>query len=558
MKDQELSLPSGQANIIPQASPEPIWMKQISRRHLITALGVAGLGAVTGGLWSREPNDPKFNAATTDVATTAERKPEKTVKDYGAKGDGVSNDMPAILAAIKKEDTIYFPKGQYGIQGTLLLEGLKNKVFSFHPEARLVHLKTAKDRLLHLKECKNLTFYNLSVHSLSSRTTNTINVGRCDHLYFLGITKIGYSPSLSFVLRGASHTIVIETLIVDHPETRDGLSLMNCYNVTVGTVIGRGNSDDLVVIKAIKDEGEAGGSTHNIQIQHIHAYGSFGAFSIGSEIYDGDVYNVSVGQIVCHNVKRGLYFKMWDTNDEGITHTRRGEVYQIYIDSFVLNNDLPDSGGVPIEFDIRHDDYLYKYHDITIGSAWIRGAFRKDFVVIEKVERVHIKHLTTLSYVSSKEPRPEVNLRAVYIKEKARNCTIGGGYLEATLTPVLIESGAQRNIIEGVQPVVLDRKRKIQYDKTLVSIKKAPHNIIRYGWYDPAYKEGIRIEDSDNIQLDKLQMRHDTRTSPPTSGYWYAGERIEHRSPAPGQPVGWICTSEGEPGVWKGYGTIES
>lgn len=42
----------------------------------------------------------------------------------------------------------------------------------------------------------------------------------------------------------------------------------------------------------------------------------------------------------------------------------------------------------------------------------------------------------------------------------------------------------------------------------------------------------------------------------PTTGEWRQGAIIYNSSPSPGTPVGWVCTSSGIPGIWRGFGTI--
>ncbi|AKO91897.1 hypothetical protein BEH_07150 [Priestia filamentosa] len=44
----------------------------------------------------------------------------------------------------------------------------------------------------------------------------------------------------------------------------------------------------------------------------------------------------------------------------------------------------------------------------------------------------------------------------------------------------------------------------------------------------------------------------------PTSGNWLVGEKVENTNPTAGGYVGWICTSGGTVGTWKGYGLIQT
>ena len=47
-------------------------------------------------------------------------------------------------------------------------------------------------------------------------------------------------------------------------------------------------------------------------------------------------------------------------------------------------------------------------------------------------------------------------------------------------------------------------------------------------------------------------------TAAPSSGSWAVGDRVENIAPASGGYMGWVCTSAGTPGTWKGYGLIQS
>ena len=47
-------------------------------------------------------------------------------------------------------------------------------------------------------------------------------------------------------------------------------------------------------------------------------------------------------------------------------------------------------------------------------------------------------------------------------------------------------------------------------------------------------------------------------TAAPTTGTWATGDRVENTTaPSAGSPLGWVCTSGGTPGTWKGYGYID-
>ncbi|WP_321423214.1 hypothetical protein [uncultured Methanobacterium sp.] len=48
------------------------------------------------------------------------------------------------------------------------------------------------------------------------------------------------------------------------------------------------------------------------------------------------------------------------------------------------------------------------------------------------------------------------------------------------------------------------------------------------------------------------------KTTPPTLGTWNKGDICYNNNPSPGSYVGWICVTAGSPGTWKGFGIIET
>ncbi len=541
-----------------------LWTEAVSRRKVLASLGAIGVGMIAGVTLLKD-RKTDVSAASTTVESSAMpavvpfREKGVSVTEYGAKGNGVSDDRTSIIEALEKEHSIYFPKGVYGLSGTLRLTKIKNKTLTFHPEAKLLHLAGASNAIVSMLDCSQLSFTNLQTDSLSKDTTNAVVVNSCDHLEFNGLTKVGLSNSLAFVLRGGSHSITLETLIVDDPRTRDGLSLMNCHDVTIGTVIGRNNSDDLVVVKAYTEEKGVDASTYNIQIGSIHAMGCYGAFTIGSEVYDGDIYNISVGEIVAHGTRRGLYFKMWDATKDGIPNSRRGEVYQIHVGCLLLHTTKAGRGLTPIDFDVQHDDFLNRYHDITIEFASIRGAFATEFVHIQRSTRIHIRHLETVNEFDPQENRSDLNLRAVRMRDHTTDCYIGGGFLQSTETPVRIENLSNGNTIQYIQPTVRNRKGNVPESANLIMINNSEDNRILQCDLRTALAQPIKLSGSANSTtlLEGNLGRNGRRSAPPAKGYWYVGEKIEVAKPTVGGFIGWICVRDGSPGVWRSYGKIE-
>jgi hypothetical protein len=101
------------------------WLFMLLRRGcalllLITVLGFdGGRLALAPGLAQQVETDPGLTTSAPPALT-----PEHSlsVRDFGARGDGVTNDQPAIAAAVAAAPTggaVYFPAGTYLVQDTV-------------------------------------------------------------------------------------------------------------------------------------------------------------------------------------------------------------------------------------------------------------------------------------------------------------------------------------------------------------------------------------------------------------------------------------------------------
>lgn len=59
-------------------------------------------------------------------------------------------------------------------------------------------------------------------------------------------------------------------------------------------------------------------------------------------------------------------------------------------------------------------------------------------------------------------------------------------------------------------------------------------------------------------QVGTGRLRRMTGTAAPTTGTWLQGEQVVNGAPAAAGYLGWVCTTGGTPGVWKGYGLIQA
>ncbi len=84
-------------------------------------------------VWQVEKEKPEFS-----YEAEPEWLPEQSrwgnVREYGAVGDGKTDDTEAIRRAVEAEEIVYFPQGRYHISDTIILKE-KTKLLGFHPMA---------------------------------------------------------------------------------------------------------------------------------------------------------------------------------------------------------------------------------------------------------------------------------------------------------------------------------------------------------------------------------------------------------------------------------------
>jgi hypothetical protein len=57
-------------------------------------------------------------------------------------------------------------------------------------------------------------------------------------------------------------------------------------------------------------------------------------------------------------------------------------------------------------------------------------------------------------------------------------------------------------------------------------------------------------------EFTSRQLVRQSRTAAPTSGTWQLGDIVWSRTPAPSGTIGWVCVTAGSPGTWKTFGAI--
>jgi hypothetical protein len=146
-------------------------------------------------------------------------------------------------------------------------------------------------------------------------------------------------------------------------------------------------------------------------------------------------------------------------------------------------------------------------------------------------------------------------------------------FIDITILGTNFTAGVLRGVLTDIetssQSVVV-----LQETSASVNVENYPNGFKRYILYYQVPKgkklTAIRIDNSQdpssNLYVDHIDIRASTRpiisvptgTGIPTEGTFAVGDTVQMKTPTAGGYMGYVCTTAGTPGTWKGYGSIQA
>lgn len=120
--------------------------------------------------------------------------------------------------------------------------------------------------------------------------------------------------------------------------------------------------------------------------------------------------------------------------------------------------------------------------------------------------------------------------------------------LNIIVTPTVTVPGASLKL---TNIALYEQGNKFTSDSQVSNMMASGYNLDAYGMGQTLMAKG-----KNRIVLTQSEAGIGRATEVPTSGTWDVGDEVRVYSPAAGGYIGYVCTTAGTPGMWKGTGSI--
>lgn len=446
-----------------------------------------------------------------------------SVKDFGAAGDGVTDDTDAIQAAIDAIETtgfgglLWFPPGVYKITDTLQI-GLVNvrsalfvgagqgregsgggssnmTVIQWHGETGGTMLR---DNGRATWGAQDICFdgrYRFTGSGWTSTSNRAGDIWRLDRTQHSRFTNVRLTGALNTALH-----------VIPQPEVKhDNFQ----FNVFTGLYIAIYGEEGYGI--ALK-----GNMTENLESNCCH--------------------NTFVGTTITHR-NYGIYLFNADNN-----HFVSTRVSTFTPDGFPPTN--PSPFGLVSNNALARNNY-FKHFQGTIHAK--AGSFTS----VEDHDRSNGVALPTIDAGAT-----------LYYTSKGMNAH--GTIFDAPLRAAQVRVAGDPDMSNLLSPdqSLFTIRRNDSSANFVVGVVGAPREINFYtngtGTAPDVARPAMTFHDN-TIQSFRLgSKRHTAGAAAPTSGTWAVGDIRWNTGPVAGGNIGWVCTTAGTPGTWKSFGAIAS
>lgn len=522
------------------------------------------------------------------------------VLDFGAKGDGVTNDTAAIQAAIAASKSVYFPSGSYLVSGTP-----ETAIFTLTSDSEIFGDGANSTKILVSTSARGDVFV---IDTVNKVTVSDLTV---DGQSFGLLANLSDRFSAFDVID--SNDITIEnvriTKVLGHPnhatqsKPTNVITIDNSNNVTVNNCDFVANRSEVVYFyntceramitncRFLGDQAPydanfgqpfgsfvSGGGTPNNLIFDNNDCRESGFTSISpnngdgmritnNRVYDANYAGIGVGELDMSTTKYDSQNDCIISGNIVIGSGQDGIIYTGGTNCIISNNIVSDQTAAN-RYGIRIGATGYSGNVTGVGIVISNNILQNntDGLLVEFGVDVHItgnSFIENTSYgvfVASNQSSLDT---VVYIRDNLfRENATGGIQFGSTATYTQVGyvennmfSSSDPSTIQGLAIIangsnssinVIDNSFRGGYLLDIASstaTKGYAYYAVSSGAINPA-----------PFALGGNYVNYGSAA--PTTGTWGRGDIIFNTLPSAGGTVGFVCTSGGTPGTWKTFGTI--
>lgn len=484
--------------------------------------------------------DSQYDDAMADVAAGYVVKGALffNVKNYGALGDGSTDDTTAIgsaiTAAIAAKGVVFFPPGTYMSQGHTLT-GASGIGFEMQGTLKRVNSGPAT-ALLFFSGCSNVTAGTIRTDGNIANNGVTVAVGKqdvtldgctnvtigqilstntaSDSLYITNACskiRVGYVSSICTSATGRNAVSIIQG---------DGIIIGDIYSVNTGTNLMPGGLDI-----------EPNSSANTVNNVHIGSLTYTGVGTQGLSLYSqyGQIItNVSIGRVILHKLSGTA---------SGANDVYFAGVKNLYVGYIQHLNDVGTNQAVNID----NCDNINVTMNVNGGLKGVQLGPTAAVTNFKLFGSITGTASHGLYIYAASNGLIDMNIKNVAngfvncvknVAGTSDNVRFRGDWSKAsTGSQVMSASG----LTTGVTNWVLD-------------------GLDLRGW-----ASGTLFQNGSVLQgLVKLNCRGvNFGTAAPTgTDQWGVGDEVKNSAPAVGSPKAWVCTVAGTPGTWVSTGNL--
>jgi Pectate lyase superfamily protein len=442
------------------------------------------------------------------------------VMDYGAKGNGTTDDTAAIQAAINAcasvGNTVYLPAGTYKITSALsMITG--------------VNLMGAGDTetIIQANACDGIHYAYVS--AFNNSTISDLQIQGVNAAAYIGINQPFTSSYLNEI-----HGLTIRNVFVTYFNI--GIQLTDMWDSLIDNCWIQYCNNGIYLYGA--------DIVTNICNTKIIAAGGAGSGSLGYGVY-----------------VNGYTFSSTGYRRPETVRINQGTIYGfptglMFADSLYVNVEQIDiqatitgisTSTVDTVLNIK-DNYIEIDSATALQGIWLQPLNSEPLRIVNIEGNYFISTSTNVNTVG-------IQIGAASTQYAWYNNIYGNFFTGFNLYDIYFPDGAGKTYINANRL----SSTSVSYSIHVSSVYGAPINIFNNNCakgidlYTPDFTSGnvVLFNNVENGVFQSLKQ-----SAAPTTGTWRVTDTVMNSAPTVGQPKGWVCTVAGTPGTWVSLGNL--